>query len=698
MILKSRASYVVSAVFTLLIVSTAIAQTANQDSDATVLLHQRFSCSETMPDGLESELEEVFITKNQGCLRGLKLRSKRLFKKEIPVWDDEIIARTAHRVNQKLKQKGYLLSQVEIEVDSSHSIGHIAVYSIELGPRWSIGEIVWTSLDSGLPMDEIKNSTTISEGDFLDIDLLEFERSRVAEHFQHMGFATFNEGFIHFEIDTGRVDQVADLELSIRGQKTEGVDGFIKHRKVKIGSIYYDQSGMSVPISEHILSYLVMLEEGGNYDPFLFESTHRRLSSVSAISSVQLAKDYPRELNMKYDEADVTVTLKSSSRFNLAFELDMTRADTRFGPLSKFTLKNRNLRGKGDVLTLISTASIASTQLFSESDISLIPNTGEIGVQCSYRSIGMPLFNLSNLPKSTYPHYELIFNAAKEIRPEYSRSFANFLFRVDWTENPERNSKIILDPLTLSYVNINAEQSFSDWLTESGDPLLQYRFSDYALAGSRVTWTQKAKHSFTTSAEWSGLASSLILPLIGASTSETGAVLMGDVPLIKYLRFDGSWSMGGVLDESKSWATRVRAGSAWIGKGTDALPYDRAFFSGGANGVRGWPVRGVGGDPTLIGVGDLRLDASIEFRNKVNDYLIMALFSDLGNVWIHESENKFRDVAMSAGVGFRFDFEFFLLRFDAAARLYDPTQNQGERWLVQGPFRGGVHFGLGHPF
>ena len=76
----------------------------------------------------------------------------------------------------------------------------------------------------------------------------------------------------------------------------------------------------------------------------------------------------------------------------------------------------------------------------------------------------------------------------------------------------------------------------------------------------------------------------------------------------------------------------------------------------------------------------------------------MALFSDLGNVWIHESENKFRDVAMSAGVGFRFDFEFFLLRFDAAARLYDPTQNQGERWLVQGPFRGGVHFGLGHPF
>jgi len=213
-----------------------------------------------------------------------------------------------------------------------------------------------------------------------------------------------------------------------------------------------------------------------------------------------------------------------------------------------------------------------------------------------------------------------------------------------------------------------------------------------------VTWSQKAKHSFTTSAEWSGFTSSLVLPLIGASTSESGSVLIGDVPLVKYLRLDGSWSMVGQLDQLKDWAIRIRAGSVWIGKGTDALPYDRAFFSGGANGVRGWPVRGVGGGANLIGVGDLRLDATIEFRNKVNEFLVLALFSDLGNVWTHETENKFNDVAMGVGIGFRFDFDFFLLRIDTAARLYDPTQNQGERWLVQGPFRGGVHFGLGHPF
>ena len=50
------------------------------------------------------------------------------------------------------------------------------------------------------------------------------------------------------------------------------------------------------------------------------------------------------------------------------------------------------------------------------------------------------------------------------------------------------------------------------------------------------------------------------------------------------------------------------------------------------------------------------------------------------------------------GLGFRYVLEFFLFRIDAAIRLHDPTQNQGQSWIVQGPLKGGVHFGLGHPF
>ena len=91
---------------------------------------------------------------------------------------------------------------------------------------------------------------------------------------------------------------------------------------------------------------------------------------------------------------------------------------------------------------------------------------------------------------------------------------------------------------------------------------------------------------------------------------------------------------------------RVRGGSAWVGKGTEVLPYDRAFFGGGTNGVRGWPIRGLGGGGDLIGVGDLMFDMTLEHRRTINEFLIVALFSDVGNVWTHSEENKLENIAL----------------------------------------------------
>ena len=125
------------------------------------------------------------------------------------------------------------------------------------------------------------------------------------------------------------------------------------------------------------------------------------------------------------------------------------------------------------------------------------------------------------------------------------------------------------------------------------------------------------------------------------------------------------------------------------------IPYDRGFFGGGANGVRGWPIRMLG--PSSLGMGDLSADASAELRVKWTESNTVALFSDLGNVWDRSTFNL-SDLAWSAGVGVRYDFEFFLLRLDAAIRLHDPMKPVGERWIYQSKIVGGIHLGLGHPF
>ena len=571
---------------------------------------------------------------------------------------------------------------------------------MSLGPCWKIGNVTVNSLNSGIKPEEILINSIIQNGDDLDVEMLESERERISAHFQHLGYAAFNEGFIHFELDTSRAIGVADVEMSIRGQKLEGTDDFSEHKKINISKITFDQSQMHKRIDDEILDYLVLLQEGQTFDPQVFEKTYRRLSSVSSISSVQLLKEFDVKLGEDYDEVIVGIVLKSAARYNFSFAIDMTRADTRFGPLTKITWKDRNLLGRGDVLTLTGLASYSSTQLFSNSELNLLPNTGEFGLQLSYRTIGLPFRSLEKLPKSTYAHSEIILTSAFEDRPEYNRMFANLFVRADWMENSEKLSKIVLDPIRLSYVKIQTEYDFEQWLDTVADPLTQYRFTDYANLGSNVTWSQGKKNKILASIEWSGVLSRYLAQVFGFEANENGTVFVNSVPLIRYFRIDGSWSRSFKMAalENDEIVTRLRCGSAWVGKGTDVLPYDRAFFAGGANGVRGWPIRGLGGSEDLLGVGDVRIDASVEHRKGINEYLTIATFADIGNVWVHDDENKLNDIAGSAGIGFRIDLEFFLFRLDLAARLYDPTQNEGLRWLTQGPLKGGIHFGLGHPF
>ena len=146
------------------------------------------------------------------------------------------------------------------------------------------------------------------------------------------------------------------------------------------------------------------------------------------------------------------------------------------------------------------------------------------------------------------------------------------------------------------------------------------------------------------------------------------------------------------------------------------LPFDRAFFAGGANGVRGWTVRDLGPgfarqdmlDAGYVpGVGDVQFDVGLEFRKELTEVFEAAWFTDAGNVWIHQTSSSspaeealftLRSLAWGAGLGLRLDFEFFLLRLDGALRLYDPSQGESERWIGQASPRGMVHLGIGHPF
>ena len=149
------------------------------------------------------------------------------------------------------------------------------------------------------------------------------------------------------------------------------------------------------------------------------------------------------------------------------------------------------------------------------------------------------------------------------------------------------------------------------------------------------------------------------------------------------------------------------------------IPFEKQYFSGGANSVRGWSVRDLGpgsfpGDGNFLNQsGDIKLDASIEYRSKLFWKFQGAAFIDAGNIWtIRDYANQpggvfkfnefYKQIAVAYGLGLRLDLDFFVLRFDGGMKAINPAYKNGkERWPIIHPKFSrdfAFHFAVGYPF
>ena len=148
------------------------------------------------------------------------------------------------------------------------------------------------------------------------------------------------------------------------------------------------------------------------------------------------------------------------------------------------------------------------------------------------------------------------------------------------------------------------------------------------------------------------------------------------------------------------------------------MPFERSFYAGGANGLRGWTYRGVGPGgyiPTgedLEKIGDMQLELNVEYRFPIRKIINGAVFADAGNVWTyHPNEfmpnsefhfNSFyKQIALDAGIGVRIDISFLIIRLDLAYAMRNPYKNDANSyWRFGDGLRNNVKlcWGIGYPF
>lgn len=167
-----------------------------------------------------------------------------------------------------------------------------------------------------------------------------------------------------------------------------------------------------------------------------------------------------------------------------------------------------------------------------------------------------------------------------------------------------------------------------------------------------------------------------------------------------------------------AFAIRAYGGVAFAYGNSDQMPFERKYFSGGANGIRAWPIRTLGpgsyvSDPTEFPnqSGDLKIEANAEYRFKLVGSFEGALFVDMGNIWsVRDNRpgtefnlNRFyKEIAIGSGWGMRYDFSYVILRLDFGLKMHDPSLAEGSRWISPSSYfnKGNLNFvfAIGYPF
>jgi outer membrane protein assembly factor BamA len=168
------------------------------------------------------------------------------------------------------------------------------------------------------------------------------------------------------------------------------------------------------------------------------------------------------------------------------------------------------------------------------------------------------------------------------------------------------------------------------------------------------------------------------------------------------------------LTRKKVIATKAFCGVAIPYGNSNSIPFSRSYFAGGTNDIRAWQSYGLGpgstGSINDFNEANMKLLFSSEFRFNIFQQLNGALFIDAGNIWnisdiVSNKDAQFiglkslENIAVGSGFGFRYDFNFFVVRFDLGFKTYNPANQENEKWLKEMRFdKSVINIGINYPF
>ena len=207
-----------------------------------------------------------------------------------------------------------------------------------------------------------------------------------------------------------------------------------------------------------------------------------------------------------------------------------------------------------------------------------------------------------------------------------------------------------------------------------------------------------------------------LMSLVAGASKQTqdGSKTAFGVAFSQYIKTEFEYIKHWDLTRKKILATKAFCGVAIPYGNSNSVPFSRSYFAGGTNDIRAWQSYGLGpgktGSINDFNEANMKLLFSTEFRFNIFQQLNGAFFVDAGNIWnvsdiatnadaIFSGLKSLENIAIGSGFGFRYDFNFFVIRLDLGFKTYNPANPENEKWLKEMRFDKSVlNIGINYPF
>lgn len=698
------------------------------------------------------------------CLSGRDStkRMNRFFRKigdEPVIYNENIAHKSQEEIEKAVRNMGYMGATVKLEKKvKKNRLG--LTYQIQAGHPYTVRHIAYDVDDLVISDYMLQDSvqSKLHVGMTFDVNLLDAERQRITKLLQNKGYYRFNKDFIVYKADTTRNTYLVDLTLKLLPFQRKKEDDPQKHKQYTVRNVNFLSDYDIARIQESALNdYDTLLYNG--YKMYYKDKMFLRPKVMTDFNRIRRGELYSeQDVQNTYNSFGRLHTLKYSNiRFLEVNENDSAKLDA-YMFLSKaknksvaFEIEGTNSAGD---LGAAASLSFQHRNVFKGSEAFNIKVRGAYeaitGVAGGYLSDNYTEYGVEsslNFPEFMFPFLSSDFKrrirATSEVgikynsqnRPEFIRTAASASWSYKWIQKQRQQHRF--DVLDINYIYMPwTSEKFKEYLQSmtGQNSILQYSYQDllivrmgysytYNSAGNTMMKTPtKDSYSIRVNVEEAGNLLYVASKLAHSKPKGDEGFKLANIPFAQYVKADFDFTKNIMIDPRNSLVFHVGTGIAVPYGNSKMLPFEKRYFSGGANSVRGWSVRTLGpggysgkvdGTTDFINhTGDIKLDLNIEYRTHLFWKLNGAAFVDAGNIWnIRENSEQengvfkfnrfYKQIAVAYGLGIRFDLDYLILRFDGGMKAINPMKTGRDRYPIIRPDFGrdfAFHFAVGYPF